>query len=112
MYLPHATAFNLFAHLVHQREWSTKTFGPMDGSAGAREHLKLELEEVAEDPCAEEWADVVILALDGAMRDGIEPDELIYAIQKKQAKNEKRVWPDWRDAEPGKPIQHVKGIHD
>lgn len=33
-------------------------------------------------------------------------------IQQKQEKNERRSWPDWRTAEAGKAIQHVKGIED
>lgn len=103
---------DMIEHLKRQREWSYKTFGPPGGAEGCIKHLLLELEEVQADPSPEEWADVLILAFDGAMRDGFSPEEILAAIAAKQAKNEKRQWPDWRTQPPGEPIEHVKGIHD
>lgn len=95
------------AHLDRQREWSTATFGPGDRTQGVLDHIRKELVEIEESPDdPSEWADVVILAFDGAWRAGIEAQEIIDAIHAKQAKNEARTWPDWRTAEPGKAIEH------
>ena len=93
-------------HIDHQREWSTKTFGP-GLRLGVIDHLRKELDEVAEDPTdLSEWVDVIILAFDGAWRSGASPEEIIEAIVAKQTKNEGRRWPDWRTAAPGKAIEH------
>jgi hypothetical protein len=99
------------AHLEHQREWSAATFGPSDarGPAGPLAHLRKEIEEVAEDPFVlEEWVDCIILAFDGAWRAGHEPAQILAAIKAKQAKNEARVWPDWRDIPADQAIEHVR----
>ena len=56
----------------------------------------------------EEWVDVIILAMDGAWRCGHTPEQIASAIVAKQTKNEGRTWPDWRTAEPGKAIEHVR----
>jgi len=83
---------------------------------------------------ANEWVDVVILALDGltrAVRANFENPptmspmvphtptadevarEAVYRILAKQhGKNELRDWPDWRTADPNKAIEHVRGKHD
>jgi len=52
--------------------------------------------------------DIVILALDGAWRQGASPDDIINALVAKQTKNENRVWPDWRTQPLDKAIEHVK----
>lgn len=101
--------FDFREHLQRQREWSERTFGPGDRAAGVIDHIRKELTEIEENPTdLEEWIDVVILALDGAWRSGASPDEIIAHLVAKHAKNEKRTWPDWRTAEPGKAIEHVK----
>lgn len=99
------------AHIEHQREWSTATFGPRDqrGPLGPLAHIRKELREVAEDPTAlEEWVDVIILAFDGAWRAGHEPQQIIDAIRAKQTKNEARTWPDWRGVPHDQAIEHVR----
>lgn len=94
-------------HLERQRRWSESTFGP-GVRLGVLDHIRKELDEVAEDPTdLEEWADVVILGLDGAWRAGHEPQAIIDAVRAKQAKNEHRTWPDWRTADPDFAIEHV-----
>jgi len=103
---------DIIKHMYRQQAWSYETFGPPNGAEGCIKHLKLELEEVQEDPTPEEWADVIILAMDGAMRDGHSPEVIMAAIEAKQTKNELRQWPDWRTATPGEPIEHIKGVHD
>lgn len=106
-------AFDLQSHLQRQREWSERTFGPGDRSAGVVDHIRKELREIESDPGdLREWIDVVILALDGAWRSGASPEEIIQALDAKQRKNEAREWPDWRTADPHKAIEHVRGAHD
>lgn len=94
-------------HLAHQREWSEATFGPGPRTQGVLDHIRKELAEIEADPSdLGEWVDVLILAFDGAWRAGWEPQQIIDAIKAKQAKNEARVWPDWRTADPDKAIEH------
>jgi len=103
------SAFDLAKHLARQREWSERTFGPGERTAGVLDHIRKELREIEADPTdLEEWIDVVILALDGAWRMGYSPAQIIAALVAKSAKNRSRKWPDWRTAEPGKAIEHVR----
>lgn len=111
MHLP--PVFDLAAHLGRQREFSLKTFGPGQRTAGVCDHIRKELVEVQEaadfgDATLPEWVDVIILAFDGALRTGATPEQIIEAIVAKQARNEARRWPDWRTAAPGKAIEHVR----
>ncbi len=127
------------AHLTRQMAFSRATFGPGARTAGVLDHIRKELVEVEEastEPApkdwlcvwtevshrATEWSDIAILGLDGLMRQIADenPDmtfddvaELaVDIIRAKQAKNELRDWPDWRTADPGKAIEHVRGTHD
>ena len=96
-------------HLARQRDFSLRTFGPGARTAGVLAHIRKELAEIEAAPLdLSEWADVVILALDGAWRTGADPRQIIAAIKAKQARNEARTWPDWRTADPDKPIEHVR----
>lgn len=96
-------------HIAHQREWSLRTFGPGARTAGVLDHITRELDEIRDAPMdLSEWADVIILALDGAQRTGADPQAIIDAIKAKQAKNEARDWPDWRTADPDKAIEHAR----
>lgn len=104
-------AFDLLQHLRRQIDFSVRTFGPGDRTAGVCDHIRKELKEVQDDaaagvPTLPEWVDVIILAFDGAWRSGATPEQIVAAIVAKQAKNEGRRWPDWRTAEPGKAIEH------
>jgi hypothetical protein len=49
-----------------------------------------------------------MLAFDGAWRSGHSPEQIVEAYAAKLAKNEKRVWPDWRTADPNKAIEHTR----
>jgi hypothetical protein len=100
--------YDLVAHLHRQREFSLRTFGPGERTEGVLDHIQKEIAEVRENPKdISEWIDIAILALDGALRMGFEPEQIAEALEAKQTKNESRKWPDWRTAEPGKAIQHV-----
>lgn len=105
-------SFCIVAHLKRQFAWSKRTFGPPRGITGVLDHIKKELKEIDDAPTAferrEEWIDVMILAADGFMRDGGTPVELARCWEGKQVTNELRTWPDWRTAEPGKAIEHIR----
>ncbi|MBU4213950.1 MAG: DUF550 domain-containing protein [Actinobacteria bacterium] len=95
------------AYLAHQRTWSLATFGPGPRTDGVLDHITKEVDEVraAPDDLAE-WADLIILAFDGAQRTGADPQAILDAVAAKQALNERRTWPDWRTAAPGRAIEH------
>ena len=100
---------NLIEHLHRQREWSRRTFGPGERTAGILDHIRKELTEIEAKPRdLEEWIDVVILAFDGAWRVGYEPEEIAAALEAKQAKNEARRWPDWRTQPLDRAIEHER----
>lgn len=102
-------SYDLVAHLYRQRAFSRATFGPGDRLKGVLHHIRREIKEVEESPGdIDEWADLVLLALDGAWRQGFSPEEIASALRDKQGRNEERIWPDWRTAEPDKAIEHVK----
>lgn len=99
----------LIDHLIRQRAFSLKTFGPGARTAGVLDHIRKELREIEAAPTdLSEWIDVVILAFDGAWRAGYSPDEIVGALLAKQVRNESRQWPDWRAAALDKAIEHVR----
>jgi len=111
MHLP--LQFDLVSHLYRQKAFSERTYGPGERVKGVVDHITKELIEVQDDaaaglPVLGEWVDVIILALDGAWRSGATPEQIVAAIVAKQTKNEGRTWPDWRTADPGKAIEHVR----
>lgn len=102
-------AFDLIAHIRRQMAFSERTFGPGVRVAATVDHIRRELVEVeAEAGPLVEWVDVILLALDGCWRSGATPEQIASAIAAKQAHNEGRRWPDWRKADPGKAIEHVR----
>lgn len=101
------------AHLDRQQAWSAETFGPAEvrGHRGVLDHIRKELVEIEAEPGdVTEWADLIILAFDGAWRSGHAPADTIAAIKVKQARNEAWTWPDWRTADPNKAIEHVRAL--
>lgn len=101
--------FDLIKHLHRQKAFSEKTFGPGHRTQGVTDHISKELDEIRKDPLdLLEWVDVILLSLDGAWRAGYSPEEIAEAIEYKQTRNESRNWPDWRDSDPNKAIEHIK----
>ena len=101
--------FDLIAHLERQREFSLKTFGPGGRMHSVVDHIRKELLEIEAAPTnLLEWVDVILLALDGAWRAGFTLEQICNGIENKQTINEKRKWPDWRDAALDKAIEHLK----
>lgn len=111
---------NLIEHLVRQQHFSRRAFGPGSRMEGVSDHIRKELVEVKDgDNGPKKWGDVTLLALDGLWRSlreaypNMTETDIAYMacqmISQKQTKNEGRDWPDWRTAEPGKAIQHIRG---
>ncbi len=94
--------------------WSLKTFGPGDRYAGVVAHIRKELIEIEAEPAdLTEWCDVILLAMDGAMRScGATGADLMAALRAKQARNETRTWPDWRSLKPGDVSEHIASLTD
>lgn len=100
---------DLIAHIRNQRAWSLDVFGPGGRVEGILDHILMEMVEVEEpDGALMEWIDIILLALDGAWRCGNSPEEIAGALMAKQQINENREWPDWRTAEPGRAIEHIR----
>jgi hypothetical protein len=100
-------SLDLIHHLHRQRAFSERTFGPGPRLAGILDHLRKELREVEANPAdISEWIDLVLLAFDGAWRQGFTPEQIAAALTAKQIKNEARTWPDWRTIPDGKAIEH------
>ena len=100
-------------YLDRQQAWSAETFGPAEvrGHRGVLDHIRKELVEIEAEPGdVTEWADLIILAFNGAWRSGHSPADTIAAIKAKQERNEGRQWPDWRTADPDKAIEHVRAL--
>lgn len=96
-------------HIDRQRAWSDETFGPGQRAKGVVAHIKKELAEIEEDPSdIKEWVDVIVLAIDGATRQGHSGDELVVAYHAKMRENREREWPDWRQFSEDEPIEHVR----
>jgi len=105
--------FDLIAHLHRQKEFSERTFGPGPRVQGILDHIRKELVEIEKAPAdVYEWIDVILLALDGAWRAGYSPEQITKALDNKQTYNEKRIWPYWRTADPGKAIEHKREVTD
>jgi len=99
--------FDLVTYIERQREFSEQAFGPGPRLGGVLAHMRKEMDEVEQDPTDPfEWADLIILAIDGAWRQGIEPGDLARALFAKQVTNRRRRWPDWRLHGPDEPIEH------
>lgn len=110
LYRPDAPApsFAITAeHIERQRAFSLRTFGPGARTAGVVDHIRKELAEVEAAPDdLSEWADVIILAFDGAQRTGADPQVILDAVLAKQERNEGRTWPDWRTQPTDRAIEH------
>jgi len=90
-------------------DWSKGAHGPAARTKGVLDHMRKELLEIEAQPDdLEEWIDMVLLSINGAMRRGFTPAQIVGGLLAKMSKNEDRVWPDWRTADPDKAIEHVR----
>lgn len=100
--------FDFIGHMKRQKTFSQATFGPGRRTQMVVDHIRKELVEVELNPGdLDEWVDVILLGLDGAWRAGHRPGAIAAAIAAKQVRNEQRQWPDWRQCNPNKAIQHI-----
>jgi len=82
---------------------------PVRRTKGLIDHITKELAEIEAKPDdISEWADLIILAFDGAWRHGHSAADIIHAVKDKQAANETRTWPDWRDRSEDEAIEHER----
>ena len=121
-------------HVVRSFAFSRATFGPGARSEGIIQHIEKEITELREAinkedsndvEVAMEWADLLILSLDGltrhlaynvATRDDktemVDPRmlavDVVRLLNHKQARNESREWPNWRDFDQDCPIEHIR----
>lgn len=103
------SGFNLAGFIQDQNSFSQRTFGPGNRTAGVIKHIRKELREVAKQPDdVSEWCDIILLAIDGALRRGFSAQEIITGLVAKLKKNESRSWPDWRTAPTDQPIEHIR----
>lgn len=111
---------NFLDYIVRHREWSLNTHGTPEQSSslGVARHIENELEteilpllELNRPVPVEEWADVIILAIDGAWRQGATADDLCQALQAKQKKNMAREWPKPGENKPDQPNFHKKKVY-
>ncbi len=112
--------FNLEEYIFDHIKWSYETFGPGRRTVGLSEHIKKELNEVAENPTdVVEWIDIVILGIDGAWR-SIAGDEttlsdervqnlariICFEMKVKQNANILRLWP--KNTDQSLPTEHIR----
>lgn len=75
------TVLQLAAHLARQRDFSLRTFGPGYRIEKVIAHLRKEMAEVRANPTdVTEYADMLLLACDGALRMGEGPEGLAGAL--------------------------------
>lgn len=93
-------------YLEQQKEWSDRTFGHGLRTVGITRHIEKELAEIRARPHdLSEWADVIILALDGYWRHGGKPADIMEHLAAKQDQNFAREWQAQCDDEP---TEHVR----
>lgn len=106
MFLPNDS---LEEYIERHWDWSMATFGaPKDtDTLKLCNHIAKEIREVLDHPRDPmEWADIIILAIDGAMRNGVSPARLTTALFMKQHINRERKWNIPED--PTQPNEHVR----
>jgi hypothetical protein len=102
---------SLISILERQIDFSLRTFGPPnDNTLGILDHIHKECREVylMNGRDIFEWIDILILAIEGAWRAGFTPKQIVNCLIGKIKINENRKWPDYRTAEPGRAIEHIK----
>lgn len=89
--------------------WSLNTFGTSSRPEGIIKHIRKELHEIERSPeDLHEWIDVIILAVDGAWRQGYSAEQIIQALINKQLINFNRKWPSSTDQAEAEPTEHIK----
>nr|WP_184578874.1 dATP/dGTP pyrophosphohydrolase domain-containing protein [Xanthomonas arboricola] len=96
------------AFAKRQQNWSLQTFGPGYLTESLVDHIQEELIEVEQSPRdSGEWADLVLLALDGLLRCTGSAELAAKALSDKADINLRRAWPDWRTVDRTRAIGHI-----
>ena len=105
--------------MANAHNWSLNTFGPGPRMEGVLDHIAKESEEVAlSGGSGDEWIDLVILSIDGFLREKTQRwglsrhdavAELLRMWAEKTEINMARDWPDFRTMDPNKAVEHVRG---
>ena len=87
-------------------QWSTQTFGHRTNPSGPINHLKKEVEELAQKPLdPTEYADCLLLLLDAWRIAGGSADQLVVNAFDKLAVNKQR---DWGAVDGDGVVEHVR----
>lgn len=98
-------------YIQDHAEWSFRTFGPGRRTKGLTAHIRKELIEVEKEPTdLMEWVDIMILAIDGAVRAGHSSDSIVCALMHKQRVNMARNYPMPKSED--EPSEHVRESED
>jgi len=88
-------------------KWSDSVFGVGKRSKGIVDHIHKELDEISANPHdLFEWVDVMILAFDGARREGYSPEAICNVLVRKHKINAARKWGPNTGEE--KAIEHIR----
>jgi hypothetical protein len=92
-----------------QRNYTYKAFGQGENTARILNHIMDEVAEVSAVNGKDvfEWCDIIILALDGAIRQGFSNDKICTAVVNKMLINQERSWPDPSTLAEDQPINHI-----
>jgi hypothetical protein len=100
-------AISLRGFLGVLMDWQAETFGPRQTLAGLRNHFDKEWAEIEENPTdLKEWLGLLNLSLSGARLHGYTFEDVASGWPELVAELQARTWPDWRDADPSKAIEH------
>lgn len=104
---PEVVADSITKYVSDQMAWSMQTFGEGPRTEGVLRHIEKEIDEVRSSPDdVMEWADIAILALDGAWRCGASPADVSEAMLNKQRINFSREYPNPQSQD--EPSEHVR----
>ena len=100
---------DFISFVLRHKNWADKTFGINRGVLGRIKHIEKELIELKNNPNGpEEWIDILMLTLDGLGLIGLSPENILEELYSKLEKCKNRKWPDWKSADPNKPIEHIR----
>jgi hypothetical protein len=101
--------YTLVQFIFKFKAWSIKIFGTDKTALSITNHIREELLEVEEDPYdLVEWADVILMGIDGFVRHGGCPEDLLDIMIAKFEIVQERKYPDIKDQVKDKPINHIR----
>jgi len=91
--------------IQREKDFSANAFGNQS-NLGIIKHIRKEMLEVEDSPeDVFEWVDIILLAIDGALRAGYSSVEVAIALEEKLSINEAR---EWGPIVEGEPIEHIR----